>query len=305
MAFENRRSIRQLIIVGSPRIDYYPLIEAARNFIPPLLFDNLHLISLDKTLVNGLIVCKHCHMLFTDARRNRSVFLRHLRTFHDVERKEPKPEPTIPNKPKINPIQYTETPVTINLMESDKNSTNSVNPNMLGAQVEIQPAAQPNTPEVSDAHTQVLACPTTQSVHKSHHKKKIPIKCGPQPLTVPQCVDTISDQKYIPSAPYPSDDWVDNWEAPLDKRPRSQKRKAPAVKVTKDGSAKPMEKKKASKKPKVTGEWKVSTHEQKTSSIALPILHLSKSHAQPPHANTTPKAHPIASNEAESKELVC
>ena len=188
-------------------------------------------------------------------------------------------------------------------MEPDKNNTNSVNPNVLGAQVEIQPAAQPNTPEVSDAHTQVLACPTTQSVPKSHHKKKIPIKCGPQPLTVPQCLDTFSDQKYIPSAPYPSDDWVDNWEAPLDKRPRSQKRKAPAAKVTKDGSAKPMEKKKASKKPKVTGEWKVSTHEQKTSSIALPILHLSKSHAPPPHANTTPKAHPIASKEAEIKEL--
>ena len=45
MAVENRRSIRELIIVGSPRIAYYPLIEAARNFNKPIIFDNVHLIS--------------------------------------------------------------------------------------------------------------------------------------------------------------------------------------------------------------------------------------------------------------------
>ncbi len=61
------------------------------------------------------------------------------------------------------------------------------NPTVLGPQVEIQPAAQPKTPE----DTQVVACPSTQSVRKSHHKKKDAIKCLPQPLSVPQCVDTI------------------------------------------------------------------------------------------------------------------
>ena len=153
MAVENRKSIKELIIVSSPRIDYHPLLEAARNFIPPLLFENLHLISLDKTLINGLIVCKHCHMLFTDARWNRSVFLKHLRKFHVVERKEPKPEP------KNNPFQFTETPVTINLVEPDKVKGNeSGNP---GLQVEIQSAAQAKMPEV--------ACPSKQSVRKSHH----------------------------------------------------------------------------------------------------------------------------------------
>ena len=117
MAVENRKSIRELITVSSPRIDYYPLLEAARNFIPPLIFDNVHLISLDKTFINGLLVCKHCHMLFTDRRWNRPVFLKHLKKFHGIEHKEPKPEPTIPKHPKTNPIQFTETPVTINLME--------------------------------------------------------------------------------------------------------------------------------------------------------------------------------------------
>jgi len=111
MAVENRSSIRELIIVGSPRIAYYPLLEATRNFIKPLIFDNVHLISLDKSLINGLLVCKHCHMLFTDIRWNRPVFLKHLRKFHDVERKrkEPKPEPTIPKQPKKVAVQFTET----------------------------------------------------------------------------------------------------------------------------------------------------------------------------------------------------
>ena len=153
MAVENRNSIKELIIFSSSRIDYYTLVEGTRNFIPPLLFDNLHLISLDKTLINGLLVCKHCHMLFTDARWNRPVFLKHLAKFHGVERKEPKPEP------KNNPIQFTETPITFNLAEPDKatgnDNTDIGNPNVLGPQLEIQGAAQAKTPE----DTQVVCVP--------------------------------------------------------------------------------------------------------------------------------------------------
>ena len=239
IAVENRKSIKELIIVSSPRIGYHPLLEAARNFIPPLLFENLHLISLDKTLINGLIVCKHCHMLFTDARWNRSVFLKHLRKFHVVERKEPKPEP------KNNPFQFTETPVTINLVEPDKVTGNeSGNP---GPEVEIQPAAQAKMPE------------DTQSVRKSHHKKNE--KCLPQPVSVPQCVDTIYD-----------------WEAPLGKKPRSQKRKANPT------GSNTVAKKKACKKPKLGGEENTSTKPY---------------HSRPPHAKKTPKAH---AKEAERKE---
>ena len=62
------------------------------------------------------------------------------------------PEPTIPKEPTTNPIQYTETPVTINLVPPDKvtgkENTESENPIVLGSQVEIQPAAQAKTPEV-------------------------------------------------------------------------------------------------------------------------------------------------------------
>ncbi len=151
---------------------------------------------------------------------------------------------------------------------------------------------------------QLVACHSTQSVSKSHHKKKIAIKCLPQAGPLPQSVDSIYDQKYIPSPPYPvisenPNEWVDDWEAPLDKTPKSQKRNAPPP----TGSI-TVAKKKASKKSKVDGEWKATLLKQKTSPIAPnPILHLSKSHPSPPHANKSPKVQATASKEAQRKQL--
>ena len=130
MAVENRKSIRELIIRGltSSRI--------GGNFIKPIIFDNVHLISLDNSLIIGLLLCKHSHMLLTDMRWNTPVFLNHLAKFHGVELKERKPKPT------INPIQLTETPITINMMEREKelkvkgnDNTESGIPNVLGPQV--------------------------------------------------------------------------------------------------------------------------------------------------------------------------
>ena len=90
--------------------------------------------------------------------------------------------------------------------------------------------------------------------------------------------------------------------------PRSQKRKASGAKVTKDGSAKAVEKKKATKKPKVAGELTATLHEQKTSPRAAVedrkvAIHLSKSHAPPHHAGKSPKAHATSIKHAERKEL--
>ena len=89
----------------------------------------------------------------------------------------------------------------------------SGNPTVLDAQVEIKPAAQAKTSEVADVGAQVVACPSTQSVCKSQHKNKIAIKCLSQPVPVSQCVDSIYDQKYRPSPPYPNisedpNEWV-------------------------------------------------------------------------------------------------
>jgi len=259
IAVENRRSIRELIIVGSPRIDYYPLIEAARNFIKPLIFNNVHLISLDKSLINGLLVCKHCHMLFTDSRSNRSIFLKHLAKFHGIARKEPKPQT------KENPIQFTETPNTINLMEPKTEVRVSPTEPTRDVAQEAAPS-DPNTqfpvfsqgvpPKESgtlkEEWPQVDA--PSEGERKSHHKKKIPINI---------CADTIS----VPTTPFPvvSDEWVIDWEAPLEKKPNTLKRKAGTKAVTM---------KKSSKKPKLDSE----EHEQKP---RIPILHL---HLKPPRA---------------------
>ena len=57
MAVENRKSMKELIIVKFPRFNYHPLPDAARSTISSVLFDNVELISLDKCLINGLIVC--------------------------------------------------------------------------------------------------------------------------------------------------------------------------------------------------------------------------------------------------------
>jgi hypothetical protein len=278
MAVENRKSIKELIIVSSPRIDYYPLVEAARNFIPALLFDNLHLISLDKTLINGLLVCKHCHMLFTDARWNRPVFLKHLTKFHDVERKEPIPEPTIPKKPKNKAIQFTDTPITINLI--DPNTELSVPPKESEKpKEEVTKLEQPPAP--------------SEPARKTHHKKKIPIKVEPI------CLDTIYDQNYVPTTPFPIVSKIAfedlEWEAPLDKKPKSKKRKAPATtepNATSSSITVAKKPKKARKRPMLGGE------EKKPKTSTKPRLH-----AQPPRTKKTPKAPATPSKEAEIKEL--
>ena len=182
----------------------------------------------------------------------------------------------------------------------------SVNPTALSAQVEIKPAAQPTMPEVVDAATQTVACPTTQSVRKSHHKKKIPIKCLSQPVPVPLCVDTIYDQKYIPIPPYPDisedpNEWVIDWEAPLDKMPRSQKLNAHNTSQPNATGSTTVAKKKRSKKPKLDGEEKTSAKPHlEDPKATIPILHL---HARRSRASKSKKAHATASKEAEIKVL--
>ena len=218
MTVENRKSVKELIIVRSPRIEYHSLPDGAGFAIHPVIFNNVELISLDKTLINGLLVCKHCHMVFTDARWNRPAFLKHLGRYHGIQHKEPKPEPTIPKKPKKIPMIITDTPITLSLVE----------PN-------IRPAAQAATEEAAQARTDAAQANNpggalSHGVRKgprSHQAKK----SVPPPGLAAQCVDTIYDPNYIPSTPVPlvisePDDWQDDWDAPLKKKPRSQKRKA-------------------------------------------------------------------------------
>jgi len=245
MAVENRKSMKELIIVNSPRVNYHPLPDAARTTIPAALFDNVELISLDKCLINGLIVCKHCHMLYTDARWNRPIFLNHLARFHAIQPKEPKPDPTIPKKPKKIPMIITTSPITVSLMEPNNHPR---------AQAAPQEAAQAGTHAAqAGTHAAQANNPGGALSHgvcngrRSHLVKK----SVPPPVLATQCVDTIYDPNYIPSTPRPlviaePDDWQDDWEPPIKKKPRSHKRKAAVM-----NDVKVADNKKANKKPEV------------------------------------------------------
>ena len=161
-------------------------------------------------------------------------------------------------------------------------------------------------PKESEKPKEEVAKVEPAPVRKSHHKKKIAIKVEPI------CLDTIYDQNYVPATPAPviSDGWVDDWEAPLDKKPKSKKRTARTTsepnatglntkaqttsETNATGSNTVAKKRKARKRPMVGGEEKKSKTSTKPITT-IPILHL--------HTKKTPKAHAPASKEAEIKEL--
>ncbi len=133
----------------------------------------------------------------------------------------------------------------------------------------------------------------SEPARKTHRKKKIPIKLKPI------CLDTIYDQNYVPTTPFPIVSEIAfedlEWEAPLDKKPKSKKRKAPATTdpiATSSSNSVAKKPKKARKRPMLGGE------EKKSKTSTKPHLH-----AQPPHTKKTPKAQEPASKEMEIKEL--
>ena len=85
----NRREIEKkvfdLIIIGSPRVKFHPVIVSTRHTISPGLCNHIEFISFDEKLYRSLVVCKHCHLLFNNQRWNRNVISRHLDKFHGID----------------------------------------------------------------------------------------------------------------------------------------------------------------------------------------------------------------------------
>ena len=97
----------------------------------------------------------------------------------------------------------------------------------------------------------------SEPARKTHHKKKIPIKVEPI------CLDTIYDQNSVPATPTPIISKIAfedlEWEAPLDKKPKSKKRKAPTTtepNATSSSITVAKKPKKARKRPMLGGEEK-------------------------------------------------
>ena len=88
MAVAARNQLQDLIVVASPRIAFHTMIPHFRQTIPPYILANLQLVSTDQTLVEGVVVCKHCHKIFNDARWNRKNFRRHLKSLHQIQVKQ-------------------------------------------------------------------------------------------------------------------------------------------------------------------------------------------------------------------------
>ena len=83
-----RNTVSDLIIIRSPRVSFHPLIPSPRQTISADLCHNIEFVSLDEKLQRSLVVCKHCHMMFNNARWNRQVIGRHLDKFHAINIKD-------------------------------------------------------------------------------------------------------------------------------------------------------------------------------------------------------------------------
>ena len=90
-----RNKLQDLILVGSPRVGFHPAIPYHRQGLHPLIKEHAQYVSCDRAIVNGLIICKICHQIFTHARWNKKVILKHFQQFHQL----PAPEHPTPQSP--------------------------------------------------------------------------------------------------------------------------------------------------------------------------------------------------------------
>ena len=95
-----RNKLQDLILVGSPRVAFHPAIPYHRQSLHPLLKEHGQYVSFDNAIVNGLIICKICHQIFTHARWNKKFILKHFQQIHHLPSSEnptslPTPEPIV------------------------------------------------------------------------------------------------------------------------------------------------------------------------------------------------------------------
>ena len=80
-----QKTVSDLIVVRSPRLNFHPVIPTTRQSISPGQCNNIEFVSVDEKLYRSIIVCMHCHMLFNNERWNRNVMIRHLHKFHGID----------------------------------------------------------------------------------------------------------------------------------------------------------------------------------------------------------------------------
>jgi hypothetical protein len=121
MFTSERNKLQELIILGSPRVGFHPVIPYHRQIIDPIIKEHAQYLSYDKALVNGLILCKLCHQIVTHKRSNKALILKHLQEVHHLKGRE---RPV----PKIKPPEVTKeiaTPNQIKAAQSEKEKEES------------------------------------------------------------------------------------------------------------------------------------------------------------------------------------
>ena len=94
MFTSERNKLQELIILGSARVGFHPVIPYHRQIIDPIIKEHAQYLSYDKALVNGLILCKLCHQIVTHKRSNKALILKHLQEVHHLKGRE-RPVPKI------------------------------------------------------------------------------------------------------------------------------------------------------------------------------------------------------------------
>ena len=116
-----RNKLQDLILVGSPRVGFHPAIPYHRQVIHPIIKEHAQYVSCDRAIVNGLIVCKICQQIFTNARWNKKFILKHFQQIHNLPSTE-HPNPRSSSIPKLESVSVKNTAE--NIPKLDKGQVN-------------------------------------------------------------------------------------------------------------------------------------------------------------------------------------
>ena len=79
-----RNKLQDLISVASQRVSFHPIIPYHRQNLHPLIKPHAQYVSYDKAIVTGLVLCKHCHQIFANARWTKRSILNHFHQVHNI-----------------------------------------------------------------------------------------------------------------------------------------------------------------------------------------------------------------------------
>ncbi len=79
-----RNKLQDLICLGSQRVAFHPIIPNHRQTLHPIIKEHGEFVSYDKAIVTGIVLCKHCHLIFPNARWSKKSILSHFHQVHKI-----------------------------------------------------------------------------------------------------------------------------------------------------------------------------------------------------------------------------